>query len=198
MTKESRGYKRKNVHGRKLALCPSEDSRGKYYFTLKLAHGSIHNKQILICEFTLSPRISIWKLISTEKLSRHEITATRVYVWLWKQVPYQVLPLRTWWPSYFWSFSTLFSCFFTSACPNTRYLVSRGSRASSRECFTSPLYSPTHLLLSLLLCLVAVRPLLSPLLCLVAVPQWLVAAGSQMPKMAEWSTDIRTASSVPC
>lgn len=44
MTKEGKGYK-KNVHVRKIALRPSKDAGGKYYFTLKLTSAWPYSEQ---------------------------------------------------------------------------------------------------------------------------------------------------------
>lgn len=44
MTKESKGYKKKNGNVRKISLCSSEDSRGKYDFTLKLTSAWLYSE----------------------------------------------------------------------------------------------------------------------------------------------------------
>lgn len=89
MTKESKGYKKKNGNVRKISLCPSEDSRGKYYFTLKLTSAWLYAEGANLDLWAYSkPKNFYLKTDSFwEKLAQCEIPATHVYIWLWKQVP---------------------------------------------------------------------------------------------------------------
>lgn len=171
MAKESKGYKRKNVNVRKIALWSSKDFREKYYLTLKLTGAWFYSKWAGIgFQVYSKPYKFLFDWPALEHYSACNSGCACLHV---VRRAGALLSTYTW---CLWSFSTLFSGLLVLPSPHTTCMVIPRVPEFSpgRTCPRLVLFTSTHSLTS------QKRVL------------------QQTPSMPVWFAAIRSSSSVAC